>query len=107
MSVSIKRIIVDENNISIAEGTGVVGDGSLVIASGDDRILQDSIASGIGILIVDFTETNSTGVFTVNLPTIVGDKIDDNLEFDSNNDVTFKITSGLFELDNNGDITFI
>ena len=106
MSVSIKRIIVDENNKSIVEGTGVVGDGSLVIASGDDRILQNNIASGIGILIVDFTETDSTGVFTVNLPASVSDKIDDNLEFDSNNDITFK-TPGLFELDNNGDITFI
>ena len=106
MSVSIKRIIVDENNRSIAEGTAVVGDGSLVIASGDDRILQDSIASGIGILIVDFTETDASGIFTINLPTSVGDKIDDHLEFDSNNDVTFKTTS-LFELDNNGDITFI
>ena len=106
MSVSIKRIIKDENNRSIVEGTTVVGDGSLVVASGDDRILQSSLASGIGILIIDFTETSSTGVFTVNLPTIVGDKIDDHLEFDSNNDVTFKTTS-LFELDNNGDITFI
>tara|TARA_B100000035_G_C20820361_1_gene473962 strand:- start:7 stop:327 length:321 start_codon:yes stop_codon:yes gene_type:complete len=106
MSVSIKRIIVDENNRSIVEGTGVVGDGSLLAASGDDRILQDSIASGIGILIVDFTETGATGVFTVNLPTNVSDKIDDQLEFDSNSDVTFK-TPGLFELDNNGDITFI
>lgn len=106
MSVSIKRIIVDENNRSIVEGTGVVGDGSLIIASGDDRILQSSIASGIGILIVDFTETDATGVFTVNLPASVSDKIDDNLEFDSNNDVTFK-TASLFELDNNGDITFI
>ena len=106
MSVSIKRIIVDENNRSIVEGTGVIGDGSLIIASGDDRILQSSIATGIGILIVDFTETAASGVFTVNLPTIIGDKIDDHLEFDSNNDVTFK-TPGLFELDNNGDITFI
>ena len=106
MSVSIKRIIVDENNRSIVEGTGVVGDGSLVTASGDDRILQDSIASGIGILVVDFVETTSSGVFTINLPTSVSDKIDDNLEFDSNSDVTFK-TLGIFELDNNGDITFI
>jgi len=106
MSVSIKRIIVDENNRSIVEGTGVIGDGSLIIASGDDRILQSSIATGIGILIVDFTETAASGVFTVYLPTIIGDKIDDHLEFDSNNDVTFK-TPGLFELDNNGDITFI
>ena len=106
MAVSVKRIIKDENNRQIAEGSGVVNDGSLVIASGDDRILQDSIASGIGILVVDFVETTSSGVFTINLPTSVGDKIDDNLEFDSNNDVTFK-TLGIFELDNNGDITFI
>jgi hypothetical protein len=106
MAVSVKRIIKDENNRQIAEGSGVVNDGSLVIASGDDRILQDSIASGIGILVVDFVETTSSGVFTINLPTSVSDKIDDNLEFDSNNDVTFK-TLGIFELDNNGDITFI
>ena len=106
MSVSIKRIIIDENNRQIAEGTGVIDNGSLVVASGDDRILQDNISSGIGILVVDFTETVASGVFTVNLPTIVGDKIDDHFEFDSNNDVTFK-TPGLFELDNNGDITFI
>ncbi len=106
MSVSIKRIIVDENNKHIAEGTSIVGEGSLVVASGDDRILQDNIATGIGILVVDFTETTSTGVFTINLPTVIGDKIDEHLEFDSNNDVTFKIAS-LFGLDNNGDITFI
>ena len=106
MAVSVKRIIKDENNRQIAEGSGVVNDGSLVIASGDDRILQDSIASGIGILVVDFVETTSSGVFTINLPTSVSDKIDDSLEFDSNNDVTFK-TLGIFELDNNGDITFI
>ena len=106
MAVSVKRIIKDENNRQIAEGSGVVNDGSLVAASGDDRILQDSTASGIGILVVDFVETTSSGVFTINLPTSVSDKIDDNLEFDSNNDVTFK-TLGIFELDNNGDITFI
>ena len=106
MSVSIKRIIIDENNRQIAEGTTVVGEGSLVVASGDERILQDSIATGIGILVVDFIETTSTGIFTINLPTSVGDKIDDHLEFDSNNDVTFK-TASLFEIDNNGDITFI
>ncbi len=106
MSVSIKRIIKDENNRSIVEGTTVVGDGSLVVASGDDRILQSSLASGVGILIIDFDETSATGVFTVNLPTSVSDKIDDHLSFDSNNDVTFK-TASLFELDNNGDITFI
>ena len=106
MSVSIKRILKDENNRAIVEGTSVVGDGSLIVASGDDRILQDDISSGIGILIIDFTETTSTGVFTINLPTSVGDKIDDHLAFDSNNDVTFK-TASLFELDNNGDITFI
>ena len=106
MAVSVKRIIKDENNRQIAEGSGVVNDGSLVAASGDDRILQDSTASCIGILVVDFVETTSSGVFTINLPTSVSDKIDDNLEFDSNNDVTFK-TLGIFELDNNGDITFI
>ena len=106
MAVSIKRIVRDENNRQIAEGSGVVNNGSLVTASGDDRILQDSISSGIGILVVDFVETTSSGVFTINLPTSVGDKLDDHLEFDSNNDVTFK-TLGIFELDNNGDITFI
>jgi hypothetical protein len=106
MTVSLKRIKTDENNNAFGEGTSVIGEGSLLVTNGSDRILQDNIATGIGILIVNLAETVSTGVFTINLPTIVGDKLDDHLEFDSNNDVTFKIAS-LFGLDNNGDITFI
>ena len=105
MAVSLKRIVKDENNKSIGEGTGVVGEGSLFVASGDDRILQEDWSTGVGILTVNCTDTNSSGVLTVNLPDSVGNRQDDHLELDENNDVTYKITQFL-EIDNNGDVTF-
>ena len=90
MTVSLKRIKVDENSNAFGEGTSVLDEGSLLVASNNDRILQDSITSGIGILIVDITQTNSSGIFTVNLPDSVGNNLDAYLEIDNNNDVTFK-----------------
>jgi hypothetical protein len=90
MAVSLKRIKVDENSNAFGEGTSVIGEGSLLVASNNDRILQDSITSGIGILIVNITETNSSGIFTVNLPDNIGNNLDAYLELDNNNDVTLK-----------------
>jgi len=90
MTVSLKRIKIDENNNAFGEGSSIIGEGSLLVASNDDRILQDNITSGIGILIFNITETNSSGVFTVNLPDDIGSNLDDYLELDNNNDVTFK-----------------
>ena len=105
MAVSLKRTIKDENNNTFAEGNSVLKLGSLLVASGNDRILQDNISTGIGVLIVNISETNSSGVFTINLPDNVHNNLDDHLEFDSNGDVTFK-TNEFLELDNNGDVTF-
>lgn len=90
MATSIKRIKIDENNNGFAESPTVTGEGSLLVDLGQDNFeLQESIKTGIGILTVDTIELLS-GSFTVSPPDSVGNNLDDYLELDVNNDLTFK-----------------
>lgn len=90
MAASLKRIKVDENNNAYGEGTSVTGEGSLFVSAGNDLILQEDIKSGIGILVVNITETLATGELTINLPDNVGNNLDEHLELDNDGDITYK-----------------
>lgn len=90
MSYGIKLVNVDENGNGFAASTKIPGVGSLFEVSGDDYILQEDLRKGVGILLVDVAVTNGTGVLTVSLPDSILDNTDDNLELDSNNDITPK-----------------
>jgi hypothetical protein len=90
MSTGIKKISVDENNNAYAISSKIAGDGSLFVKSGDDYILQEDLKNGIGIFLVDITETNSSGELTISPPVSVLTNLDDNFELDSNSDITPK-----------------
>ena len=60
------------------------------VKSGDDLILQEDLRNGTGIFLVDITETNSSGTFTVTLPSNILSNTDDNFELDGNNDFALK-----------------
>ena len=90
MSFGIKNISTDENGNSFAISSKIVGDGSIFVKSGDDYILQEDLRNGTGIFLVDITETNSTGIFTVTIPSNILSNTDDNFELDGNNDFSTK-----------------
>ena len=90
MSYGLKKINTDENGNSFALSTKVTGEGSVFIKSGDDYILQDDLRNGTGIFLVDITETNSSGIFTVTIPSNILSNTDDNFELDGNNDFSTK-----------------
>ncbi len=90
MATNIKKIIIDENNNAFAVGFKNPDEGSLLEADGDDRVLQEDLSTGIGILTVDLTTTNSTGELHVSLPDSIGSRVDKHLELDNNNNITFK-----------------
>lgn len=86
MTVSIKKISLDESNNAYAISSKVIDEGSVFIKSNDDYILQEDLRNGVGIFLVDLAETNSSGTFTVSLPNNILSNADDNFELDSNND---------------------
>jgi len=90
MSYGIKKISTDENNNSFAISTKVTGEGSIFVKSGDDYILQEDIRNGTGIFLFDISETNSSGIFTVTIPSNILSNTDDNFELDSNSDFSTK-----------------
>jgi len=90
MSYGIKKISTDESNNSFAISTKVTGEGSIFIKSGDDYILQEDLRNGPGIFLVDITETNASGIFTVTIPSNILSNTDDNFELDSNSDFSTK-----------------
>ena len=90
MSFGIKKISTDENGNSFAISSKVTGNGSVFVKSGDDLILQEDLRNGTGIFLIDITETNSSGTFTVALPSNILSNTDDHFELDSNNDFALK-----------------
>lgn len=90
MSYGLKKVNTDENGNSFVLSTKVTGEGSVFIKSGDDYILQDDLRNGTGIFLVDITETNSSGIFTVTIPNNILSNTDDNFELDSNSDFSTK-----------------
>ena len=90
MSFGIKKISTDENGNSFAVSSKIAGDGSVFVKSGDDYILQENLRNGTGIFLYDITETNSSGTFTVTLPSNILLNTDDNFELDGNNDFSTK-----------------
>ena len=90
MSFGIKKISTDENGNSFAVSSKIAGDGSIFVKSGDDYILQEDLRNGTGIFLVDVTQTNSSGTFTVTLPSNILSNTDDNFELDSNGDFSTK-----------------
>tara|TARA_B100000212_G_scaffold342316_1_gene328816 strand:+ start:1541 stop:1816 length:276 start_codon:yes stop_codon:yes gene_type:complete len=90
MSFGIKKISTDENGNSFAISSKVTGTGSVFVKSGDDLILQEDLRNGTGIFLIDITETNSSGTFTVALPSNILSNTDDHFELDSNNDFALK-----------------
>tara|TARA_B000000557_G_C20812615_1_gene461052 strand:- start:746 stop:1024 length:279 start_codon:yes stop_codon:yes gene_type:complete len=91
MSTNISKITVDENNNGFTLGAEISEDGgSLFVKQGEDYILQDSLSTGVGFLIVNISETNSSGELTLNLPDNVLGNTDKNFELDENNDITPK-----------------
>ena len=90
MSFGIKKISTDENGNSFAVSSKIAGDGSIFVKSGDDYILQEDLRNGTGIFLVDITETNSSGTFTVTLPSNILSNTDDNFEIDANGDFAAK-----------------
>ena len=90
MSFGIKKISTDENGNSFAISSKVTGSGSVFVKSGDDLILQEDLRNGTGIFLIDITETNSSGTFTVALPSNILSNTDDHFELDSNNDFALK-----------------
>tara|TARA_B100000427_G_scaffold23268_1_gene17351 strand:+ start:3712 stop:3987 length:276 start_codon:yes stop_codon:yes gene_type:complete len=90
MSFGIKKISTDENGNSFAVSSKIAGDGSIFVKSGDDYILQEDLRNGTGIFLVDVAETNSSGIFTVTIPSNILSNTDDNFELDGNNDFATK-----------------
>ena len=90
MSFGIKKISTDENGNSFAVSSKIAGEGSIFAKSGDDLILQEDLRNGTGIFLVDITETNSSGTFTVTLPSNILSNTDDHFELDGNNDFALK-----------------
>ncbi len=90
MSYGIKKINTDENGNSFALSTKVIGQGSVFVKSGDDYILQDDLRNGTGMFLVDVSEFNSSGTFTVSIPSNILSNVDDNFELDENNDFSPK-----------------
>lgn len=90
MSYGIKKISTDENSNSFAISTKVTGEGSIFVKDGDDYVLQEDTRNGTGIFLLDISETNSSGIFTVTIPDNILSNTDDNFELDSNSDFSTK-----------------
>ena len=88
MTFKVKKIISDESSFGYAISDDVANDGSIFDLSGDDLIIREDFAEGIGI-------------FDINLESIVQGATSDDL-IPSND--TSRVDT-FFEIDGNGNIT--
>jgi len=91
MAVNLKGLNVDENGNAFAQGSKVIGSGSLLVDIGSDTYeLQENISTGVGILLVNITETIASGSLSVSIPSNVLSNGDRYLELDTDNNLVIK-----------------
>ena len=91
MAVNLKGLSVDENGNAFAQGSKVIGSGSLLVSIGSDTYeLQENISTGVGILLVDMIETIASGSLYVSIPSNVLSNGDRYLELDNDSNLVIK-----------------